>query len=312
MPFYSVYLHTMRFAATLTFILLLSGLVSAQETIKDTVYLNDGSYIEGLVLNPGSEGSIQVQTEDGAILFLQNARVLKIALHAPRPPKETQGQDRYQYGNQVSKPSFFKIDAGSAFPIGEMAGSNSYYAGFAKPGFMASLHVWRPVSASSFWNINLAYTTLPVKEEAQKSVFQEYFQQQQGSSVRITEFSAGRWNSLKLGVGFTFKVKLHDELQAYIQPEIGIIRLVSPEYDITLENSVTEQGYVFPSYVGRGIFTSLNAGLIYKNRFTFQLGGMRSRANIQIPVGSSGQTQSVVQPFSAITASVGFFFKQLY
>ena len=298
-----------------SFILLLLsyGFVSAQTAEKDTVFLNDGTFMEGVVLNPGSEGSIQVQSEDGAIIFVQNSRISRIALHTPRLEKKQQpsSSNNQRFQQNYTKPrSFFRLDAGVGLPLGNFASTSTTYAGFAQPGLSLSVHLWKPLSAKSYWNVNAEFISMSVAKSPLQNYFQSLLDQQYGTNqARISQFTASSWKSISLGIGYTHLFNTLPEGNFFIQPEIGIMHLSSPEYMITVTGNYYGTNNS-PSNSGTGIYAGVNAGFIYKSRFTFQLGFNHTRAKM-VYVASNGAPQMYIQPYSTLTVSVGVFLRKI-
>jgi len=295
--------------------LLISGYLSAQITEQDTVYLNDGTFMEGVVLNPGSEGSIQVQSKDGAIIFIQNSRISKIAIHTPKPEKKEpspfSSNNNQRFQQSYSKPrSIFKLDAGVGIPMGNFASTSSTFAGYARPGIAVSAHLWKPLSAMSYWNINAEFVSSSVAKIQMQNFFQQALDQQYGSDqARISAFSATSWRSLRIGVGYTHLFNFIPEGNLFIQPEIGILQLISPEYTVTVTGNYQGTN-TFPSDRGTGIYTGVSGGFIYKNRFTVQLGFNRTRAKM-VYLASGGSPQTYAQPYSVLTFGFGVFFRKI-
>ena len=59
------------------FLLISATRLFGQTAPLDTAFLIDGSYITGEILNPGSENSIQIKNNEGAIIYIKNQRIEK-------------------------------------------------------------------------------------------------------------------------------------------------------------------------------------------------------------------------------------------
>lgn len=69
-------------------IVLLSNNLVAQITIQDVIYLKNGSYIRGSIVNSGSDTSVNIKLETGTVLSVSNAEIKEIKQETrPHDPK---------------------------------------------------------------------------------------------------------------------------------------------------------------------------------------------------------------------------------
>ena len=187
--------------------------VAQEETnLQDTVYLKNENVITGTVLNPSSEGSIQVRTNGNSIIYVSPTQIDHIALHTHYVAgKNQQSPDQVIQRKLIDDQFNFSVWGGLAAPGGSFGSSIGQYPGFAKTGWMMQAATWVRVKDQLFWSTQFAFvrnafndTEFSLAQEAQ-------------SGLNVYNFYASNWDAVHINTGITWSTELNNDFQLFLQ-----------------------------------------------------------------------------------------------
>lgn len=296
----------------LVFFVLLGFDSLAQSLPNDTVYLVDGTFITGEILNPGSENSIQVRNINGAIIYIKNQRIEKLIIDPNRPisKKETQDEQKspVNYSKKVAESDvnyrnrIFAINAILGVPIGVFGSSatNKTGAGGALPGFGIEARYLKKIDSDLYWSINFRY----LKYGFNTKILAPSVIQQTGFTP--SSFTRAYWQSLSLGGGLNWFYPINDELKISLGASVYFQSMKIPSIDVLVNGFIG----TFEEQKGIGITPDFAATLLYKERFFFKLNFNTTKVNF-FSTSSSGQV-TFVQQIRALGFGFGVFFPKIH
>ena len=275
--------------------------VAQEETnLQDTVYLKNENVITGTVLNPGSEGSIQVRTKGNSIIYVSPTQIDHIALHNHYVAgKNQQSPDQVIQRKLIDDQFNFSVWGGLAAPGGSFGSSIGQYPGFAKTGWMMQAATWVRVKDQLFWSTQFAFarnafndTEFSLAQEAQ-------------SGLNVYNFYASNWDAVHINTGITWSTELNNDFQLFLHAHLGLIRLKTPEIRFYATNGQDVSLYMLDRVKANGISNDISVGLVYKNRYSASLSILNSR--VIVPYN----TQSALQPYRIFGLQLGYYILRL-
>lgn len=296
---------------TLLLFLLLALDSGAQSLANDTVYLIDGSFITGEILNPGSENSIQIKNVNGAIIYVKNQRIEKLVLDTNRPistpktefdtqyPKNTphkKTEDGVGYRNRLLSINFLL-----GIPVGVFGSksTNNPSAAGALPGLGFELRYLRKIDPTLYWSLNLRY----IRYGFNTDILIPTIEQQTG--LTPLTISNAYWETISYGGGLHWFQPINDEFKLSVSASIQLQTMRIPEINVLFNGG----SGTFDEQRGSGISPDIAATFIYKERFFFKLNFTTSRMNF---FGNSSTGQGAfIQKANALGIGIGVLIPKL-
>jgi hypothetical protein len=269
--------------------------VLGQTNEQDTLFLKDGSLLVGEIINPDDPQSIRIRTKGGATLYVNTSRVEKMYLIQPRPESPKQSQNTSQPPTIADDRFAFNGSLGLALPTGEFNLPQGAAAGL---GYIVTAAMQIRIAESLMWSNRVMYAKNGLREKQLASVNSQYF------GVNIINGIYGTWSSWNFQTGLSSIRELDDDFQLVFEGHIGISRIRSPQIILIVD----QPPFVLRSDIakGAGFNTGLDASLIYKNKYQFGIGILRS--NPIFTFTSQGQTSTLIQPYRLLTIKFGYVF----
>ncbi len=285
----------MKYYFLLVYILFLSFSLNAQiEPIaQDSVFLLNGKIIVGKILNPGSKGSIQVQTPGNTIIYISESQVLKKSINTiPISNHLSKSKETVVHRVLIDDQFNFSVSAGMSLPSGSFSSSNSQYAGFAKTGSFFQASAWVRTRNQLFWSTQFLLVNNPFNKSEFSTI------QETQLNVKVLTTIASPWRAIHLNSGITWTTELNDDFQLFIQAQIGLIRMKAPGIRFYTNNGFI---YTLESVKGNGFTRSLGIGLVYHNRYSLSLSMLTSK--LYIPYNN----QTIYQPYRIFGFQLGYY-----
>jgi hypothetical protein len=284
------------FLLLLFFLISLFGFSQDEPVVQDSVYLKNGNVIIGRILNPEAEGSIQVRTPGNSVLYISKSQIVRMAVNMPPESRSDVKSEKPHQKTLIDDQFNFSIHGGIGIPGGEFGGNAGSYPGFAKPGGMLQASAWVRTKNQWFWSTQFAYAQNSFNED-EFAVYEE-----SNLNVDIFQINTGAWKAIHINTGLTWTTELNSDFQLYLQAQIGLLRVQTPEVRFFANN-----GYLYTIDIvkGNGFTTSLAAGLVYKNRYSASLTMLSSKLYIPYP------TLTVYQPYRIFGFQLGYYLLRL-
>lgn len=279
------------------FFTFLSFNITAQSISPDTVYLVDGTFLTGEILNPGSENSIQLKNNDGAIIYIKNQRIDKLIIKPNRlvaSPK-SEVEDKYQ-NNPPSRISdaelrfrnnLLALEIILGQPIGDF-GSSSSAGAKANVGF--GVRYMKKIDPALYWSLNFNF----IRYGFDTDILIPSIIQQTGFSP--LSFSRAYWESFSFGGGLHWFQPINKDFELSLTGSINYQFMKIPQIDILFNGGV---GF-FESKRGNGISPDLAVTTFYKERLYFKL-------NLSVAkIGFGGNSGSAQGAFVQNVIALGF------
>jgi hypothetical protein len=296
----------------LLFIIVFSPYFLKSQTVTpDTVFLIDGSFITGDILNPGSENSIQVKNEQGAIIYIKNQRIDRLVIDPNKPilkPNTINSENTpFEYGKKAQvfdlnyRKRFISINPYWGIPAGKFSSNNfnTSSAGAAKPGLGLEAGYFKKIDEDLYWSLNFRY----LRYGFNTSVLIPIIEQQTGFTP--LSFSNAYYESLSFGGGLNWFYELNEKFRLAFTAAFFIQSVKMPEIKVLLNGATGS----FPEQRGTGITPDFSTMFIYLNRFYFKLNFNTSRVTLYS--SNSSGTTNYIQPVRAVGLSLGVFFPKI-
>ncbi len=296
---------------TLIFFILLSIDSIAQSLPNDTVFLVDGTFITGEILNPGSENSIQVKNINGAIIYIKNQRIEKLVIDPNRPISKPEAKNEKKspinYSNKAGdsdvnyRNKIFAINTFLGAPVGVFGSSavNKTGAGGALPGYGIEARYLKKIDSDLYWSLNFRY----IRYGFNTKILEPTIIQQSGFTP--LSFSRAYWQSLSFGGGLNWFYPINDDLKFSLGASIYFQSMKIPSINVLLNGGVG----TFEEQRGFGISPDFAANLIYKERFFFKLNFNTAKVTF-FSASNSGQV-TFMQQVRALGFGIGVFIPKI-
>jgi hypothetical protein len=293
-----MYLAVVRISFLLFASFLFNQIAFSQDepVVQDSVYLKNGNIITGRILNPEAEGNIQVRTSGNSVLYISESQIVRMAVKLPPESRSPVKSDKPHQKTLIDDQFNFSIQGGLGIPGGEFGGNSGSYPGFAKPGGMFQASAWVRTKNQWFWSTQFAYA----RNSFNRDEFELY--EEKNLNVNIFQINTGSWKAIHINTGLTWTTELNTDFQLFLQAQIGLIRIQTPEVRF-----FTTNGYLYTIDIvkGNGFTNSLAAGLVYKNRYSASLTMLSSKLYIPYP------TLTVYQPYRIFGFQLGYYLLRL-
>jgi hypothetical protein len=264
---------------------------NAQEVVNDTIFLKDGTFLTGYIVNPESRESIRIKNEGGLTLYVTPERIQRISVNRARledkslkksgPPTLT--EERIAFG----------LRAGGAFPFGDFSAVLGAFPGYAKTGWSAEADVWVRVSNQFYWSTKFGYSTNAIKESAFASQFES------SNPVSVLQIFTGNWSGWHFLTGFSTQRPLDERFSYFFQGHLGFSRFNSPGIYILTAGPTL---YYLESVKGAGVSVAFTGGLRLWDKYSASLSLLSSNPTFVLSSAQGGATR---QPVRIINLSVG-------
>lgn len=293
------------------FFTFLSFNITAQSISPDTVYLVDGTFLTGEILNQGSENSIQLKNNDGAIIYIKNQRIDKLILNPNRPIAQPvpprNNKEQYNYTDKAfdSDASYRKrllaLNVCLGIPVGAFGSSSisKNSAGGALPGLGIEARYLKKIDTDLYWSINLRY----VKYGFNTLILYPTILQQ--TSLFPISFSRASWESISVGGGLNWFHTFSHDFKISLGASFYFQSVKIPLINVLLNGGTG----TFEAQKGLGITPDLLATIIYKERFFMKINFSTSKVTFYSS-SNPGQA-SFVQPMRAFGLGLGVFLPKL-
>lgn len=296
---------------TLLFFILIATNTYAQSLPKDTVYLVDGTFIAGEILNPGSENSIQVKNIDGAIIYIKNQRIEKLIIDPNRPISNPKAQDEKINPINHSKKAansdatyrnrLIAINMFLGVPVGVFGSSsaNKSGAGGANSGFGTELNYLKKIDPNLYWSLNFKYLRYRFN-----TIILVPSVIEQANQFPLS-FSKAYWESLSFGGGLNWFYPINDDFKVSLGASIHLQSMKIPAIDVLLNGGIG----TFEEQRGVGISPNFTASMIFKERFFFKFDFSTAKISF-FSTSASGQV-TFVQQIRALGFGLGVFLPKM-
>ena len=302
----------MQFQNIILLIFIILGIDSYSQSLpNDTVYLVDGTFITGEILNPGSENSIQVKNINGAIIYIKNQRIEKLVIDPNRPISKPEVQyekkSPINYSRKIANSDvnyrnrIFALNAFLGAPVGVFGSSSvdKIGAGGALPGFGMEAHYLKKIDSDLYWTLNFRY----LRYGFNTKILEPTIIQQSGFTP--LSFSRAYWQSLSFGGGINWFYPISDDLKISLGASIYFQSMKIPVINVLLNGGIG----TFEEQKGFGISPDFAATLIYKERFFFKLNFNTAKVTF-FNANNSGQV-TFIQQVRGLGFGIGVFIPKI-
>ncbi|MCX7985258.1 MAG: hypothetical protein N3A63_10200 [Bacteroidetes bacterium] len=192
------------------------------QTIKDVVYLKNGSIVKGTIIEMIPNQSIKIQTGDGSIFVYSMAEIDRIT-------KEEVSKSTGSFGQGVNLfsgdelPAMFSIFGGISLPVGDFSKEEDNHSGGAKTGFTAGFQY---VSSGGMigYLLQLLYIQNSMKE------WIDPFTIYRSSLIANGyNYDMGSWRQIQIFGGPKVGTTQKNGPNFFIAPLIGVNLCISPK-----------------------------------------------------------------------------------
>lgn len=266
-------------------------IVFAQDIESDTLFLNDGTYLTGKILNPNSQSTLRIKNTGGAVLYIQKERINKVVIVNPEAEIDNDSDIKPPEFEDEKVGISFRMGAG--LPYGDFSSASSVASGFATFGWTAEAGLWVKVIEDIYWNNKVSYSRNNLKREA--------FEQQQEliNGVNFVNGIYKPWTGWHFQTGIGYQSRFDEKLTFLFEGVFGFSRFTSPTIILFTDQFLE---FRLDEAKGTGFNSSLGVSLKYLNKYTF---GINIFSSNPIFVFSGTQSSTIVQPIRIISINLG-------
>jgi hypothetical protein len=276
----------------LVFFLFGSIRLSAQNTVRDTLFLKSGSVLVGYIINPDDPESVRIKTDGGATLYVNTSRIEKMFLEQPRPSIKKQS-DQITRPPTIADDRFaFGLNGGMALPISDFANVQGAAAGI---GFSFQAAAWIKVSDNLKWSNRVSFVSNGLRKDEFRNA------QSLANGVNFVKGIFGKWTSWNFQTGLSSMRELDTDFQLIIEGHIGFSRFQSPQISLFTDQNIE---YRLDKTMGAGFNSGLSVSVLYQNKY--QVGLELLRSNPIFTFNSPGQSSTLIQPYRVISLKIGY------
>jgi len=263
----------------------------AQDAPNDTIFLKDGTFLVGYIINPESQGSIRIKNEGGLTMYVASERIQRLSVNTERVSSKS--DNRSGPPTLTEERIVFGLRAGGAFPFSDFTAVLGAFPGYARTGWSAEADVWIRISNQIYWSTKFGYSTNSIKED----VFASQFEAANG--LTISNIISGPWSGWHFLTGFSTQRPLDEKFSYFFQGHLGFSRLNSPGIYLQTSGPIL---YYLESSPGAGITASFSVGLRLWEKYSASFSLLSSNPTFVLSGAQGGTTR---QPIRIINLSVG-------
>lgn len=266
--------------------------IFAQNTVRDTLFLKNGSVLVGYIINPDDPESVRIKTDGGATLYVNTIRIEKMFLEQPRPVIENQASQITQAPTIADDRLAFLVNGGMALPISEFASVQGAAAGV---GYSFQAAAWIKVSDNLKWSNRVSYVNNGLRKEEFRNA------QSVANGVNFVNGIFGKWTSWNFQTGLSSIRSLDSDFQLIFEGHLGFSRFQSPQISLFTDQNIE---YRLDKTKGAGFNSGLSVSIVYQNKY--QVGLELLRSNPMFTFNSPGQSSTIIQPYRVVSLKIGY------